>query len=236
MQGIYKITNKCNNHIYIGKSNNIERRFNDHKRLALTEGHKEFNKSLYCAIRKYGIENFIFEIIEELEDYTKSGEREQYWINYYDSYNNGYNESLGGDGGSSPGHCSGEKNGRAKLSKEDVILIRQKYKDGISKKECYEIFKDKISEGGFARVWQGQTWKDIMPEVYTKENKKRNEYLGKSLAARTQRILTEQQVRDIRAFRDKGVKPLMIYNIYKDICSYSCICDIYYNRTYKEVI
>lgn len=236
MQGIYKITNKCNNHIYVGKSNNIERRFNDHKRLALTEGHKEFNKSLYYAIRKYGIENFIFEIIEELEDYTKSGEREQYWINYYDSYNNGYNESFGGDGGSSPGHCSGEKNGRAKLSKEDVILIRQKYKDGISKKECYEIFKDKISEGGFARVWLGQTWKDIMPEVYTKENKERNEYLGKSLAARTQRILTEQQVRDIRAFRDGGVKPLMIYNIYKDICSYSCICDIYYNRTYKEVI
>ena len=40
MQGIYKITNIITNKSYIGKSNNINRRFSDHKRLAFTENQK----------------------------------------------------------------------------------------------------------------------------------------------------------------------------------------------------
>ena len=68
---------------------------------------------LYQSIRKYGLDNFIFEIIEELEDYSIAAEREKYWIQYYNSYKNGYNESLGGDGGSVKGHCQGDKNGRS---------------------------------------------------------------------------------------------------------------------------
>jgi group I intron endonuclease len=77
-QGIYKITNLINNQCYIGKTNNFERRKKDHFRLAFTEGHKEYNKTLYRAIRKYGQENFSFDIIERLEDYSLSGEREKY--------------------------------------------------------------------------------------------------------------------------------------------------------------
>lgn len=157
MQGIYKITNLINNKIYIGKTNNSERRWRDHQRLAMTEGHKEYNKVLYQAIRKYGIENFSFEMIEELKDYSISGEREKYWISFYNSYNNGYNESKGGDGGSKKGHCQGASNGRALLTEEDVIKIRTLYKNGISRAECYSLFKDKITEGGFGRVWLGKT-------------------------------------------------------------------------------
>lgn len=78
MQGIYKITNNINGKIYIGKSNNIERRFKDHKRLSFTEGHKEYDKTLYRAFRKYGIENFSFEVIEKLDNYNLSPEREKY--------------------------------------------------------------------------------------------------------------------------------------------------------------
>lgn len=235
MQGIYKITNLVNNKVYIGKTNNSERRWADHQRLAFTLNHKEYEKALYKAMRKYGLDNFIFEIIEELKDYSISEEREQYWINYYNSYNNGYNETLGGDGGSPKGHCLGELNGKAKLNKEDVILIRTKYAEGISKNECYELVKNKITKNGFAKVWLGQTWKDIMPEVFTEENKKRNTSLGRSAGAKTKRLLSNEDVLNIRNLKKKGESLKNIYLLYQDKVSKSCIDDIYYNRTYKEV-
>lgn len=54
-------------------------------------------RPLYKAIAKYGMENFSIETIEEVED-DFLGEREIYWINYYNSYSKGYNATLGGDG------------------------------------------------------------------------------------------------------------------------------------------
>lgn len=148
---IYKITNKINQKIYIGKTKNIDRRWKDHIRLAFTKNQKEYNKPLYMAFRKYGINNFLFEIIEEVNN-DKGEEREQYWIKYYDSYNKGYNASIGGDGGSSKGHCLGAANGRSLLTEEDVIKIRTLYQKGISKQECYILFKEKITEAGFSKI------------------------------------------------------------------------------------
>lgn len=49
-------------------------------------------KKIYQAFNQYGIDNFTFEVIEECEA-NKLNEREQYWIDYYDCYNNGYNMS-----------------------------------------------------------------------------------------------------------------------------------------------
>ena len=89
--GIYKITNQINNKCYIGQSIQIEKRWYQHKWLAKQNIYPE--KALYLAFNKYGIENFTFEIIEICEK-EKLNEREQYWINYYDSYNNGYNTIL----------------------------------------------------------------------------------------------------------------------------------------------
>ena len=235
MQGIYKITNLITKKIYIGKTNDSDRRWKNHQRLAFTSGHKEYNKILYQSMRKYGIENFSFEIIEELEDYSISGEREQYWIKYYDSYNNGYNETLGGDGGSEKGHCLGSLNGRAKLTEKDVIKIRELYKKGISKKECYSLFKDKITENGFAKVWAGRTWSHIMPEVFTEENKKRNEHLGKANAAKNNRLFTKEQVIEIRKRKNNNEQNSKVFLDFVNIGSKSSFDDIWYGRTYKEI-
>lgn len=90
--GIYKIENKINHKIYIGQSINIERRWRAH--LNATQTH---NNKLWAALNKYGKDNFDFSIIEECPKELLD-EREQYWIKYYDSYNNGYNLTLGGDG------------------------------------------------------------------------------------------------------------------------------------------
>lgn len=92
MIGIYKIENKINQNVYIGQSNNIEMRWKQHK-INIKNG----SQTIYKAIRKYGIENFDFSILEECP-LEKLDEREKYWIEYYNSYEKGYNENLGGQG------------------------------------------------------------------------------------------------------------------------------------------
>lgn len=63
--GIYKIENLINHKCYIGQSVKIEQRWKNHKITAKNLNDKNYDNPLYRAIRKYGIENFSFEIIEE---------------------------------------------------------------------------------------------------------------------------------------------------------------------------
>lgn len=94
---IYKITNKINNHIYIGQTRNtIEKRWLEHIKSSKI-GDKDYNCPLHLAINKYGKENFIIEKIEECPN-EQLDTAEIYWINKYNSYYNGYNASLGGNG------------------------------------------------------------------------------------------------------------------------------------------
>ena len=159
MIGIYKYTNKINNKSYIGLSNDIQRRKWEHQYKANINDRTYFHQALH----KYGISNFDFEILEtfENEDRELLGKREQYWINYYDSYNNGYNETIGGD----------IQQGRSKLTKTDVIAIRKRYNNLERCMIVYEDYKDRIGRAGFNKIWKGETWKNIMPEVYTDQNK-----------------------------------------------------------------
>lgn len=94
MIGIYKITNKINNKSYIGQSINIEHRWKEH--LSRIDD-KQFDYAIYNAFRKYGIENFNFEIIEQCKE-NELNDKEIYWIDYYNSYYDGYNMNLGGNG------------------------------------------------------------------------------------------------------------------------------------------
>ena len=131
MQGIYKITNKLNNMVYIGQASNLNERLSQHKQ-------KRF-VPIDMWINMIGVNNFDFEIIEEGPDINLD-EREQYYIQYYQSQKNGYNKQDGGFNNS-----VGEGNGRAKLSYDDVIYIRNAYNNHANQKATYELFKDKIS-------------------------------------------------------------------------------------------
>ena len=92
---IYKIYNDINNKVYIGQTiRTIEARWEQHLR-DCNNANKQ--RHLYNAMKKYGKEHFFIEVIEEIDNNILN-EREKYWINYYDSYNNGYNSTLGGDG------------------------------------------------------------------------------------------------------------------------------------------
>ena len=95
--GIYKIINLINNKVYIGQSRCIKKRWKNHKITYHNSNSKAYNYPLYRAMRKYGIENFQFEIIENCS-IEELNDREKYWISYYHSNNNdyGYNQDDGG--------------------------------------------------------------------------------------------------------------------------------------------
>lgn len=93
--GIYKITNKINLKAYIGQSVDIEKRWRQHKNMS------RGCTLLLRAFQKYGIENFLFEIVEICSP-EELNEKEKYYIWYYRTYvdyGHGYNLTTGGDGG-----------------------------------------------------------------------------------------------------------------------------------------
>lgn len=96
MAYIYKIENKINHKKYIGKTNFLlEKRWFEHCKDYQKETKEK--RPLYAAMKKYGIDNFFIELIEEIPE-LESSEREKYWIEYYKTFKYGYNATIGGDG------------------------------------------------------------------------------------------------------------------------------------------
>lgn len=90
---IYKITNKVNNKIYIGQTiTSIKTRMSKHYSHANTGNNLT---GIDAAIKKYGIENFEVEQIIECPN-EDLNIQEQYYIDKYNSFNDGYNLTIGG--------------------------------------------------------------------------------------------------------------------------------------------
>lgn len=93
---IYCITNKINNKKYIGSTKNPDRRKKEHFNSAHWKSAQSYDFPLQKAIRKYGEENFIFEILEECDELIVA-EREKEWIIKSNSLTNighGYNQTI----------------------------------------------------------------------------------------------------------------------------------------------
>ncbi len=99
---IYKITNKTNNKIYIGKSINPIKRFKMHIYLALNTSDKQLTK-LYRSIRKYGANQFNLEIIDSFTNEDDCYQSEAAYIKNYNCINAGMNTKPGGKGGYATG-------------------------------------------------------------------------------------------------------------------------------------
>jgi hypothetical protein len=89
--GIYLITNLINGKVYVGSSVDIRKRMNAHK--SHLNNNKHDNPYLQKSWNKYGSENFTFTVLEVFPDRQNLLNREQYWMDNYQSYNNeiGYN-------------------------------------------------------------------------------------------------------------------------------------------------
>lgn len=123
MSKIYKITNDINNKVYVGKTeSSLAKRFAEHCKDS--QKREEEQRPLYSAMRKYGVEHFSIELIEEC-DIEMVSMREQYWIGFYKGYTDGYNATLGGDG-------------KAYINREEILDL---WSSGKSLKEIVEIVK-----------------------------------------------------------------------------------------------
>jgi len=96
---IYKATCKITGKSYIGMTNDFKNRKHVHIRESLngSNAHPKF----YSAIRKYGVKNFEWAIIDCSGTLETLNICEMHWIEKFDSFHNGYNCTKGGEGFSS---------------------------------------------------------------------------------------------------------------------------------------
>ena len=149
MAYIYQITNDINGKIYIGKTEfSIEKRFKEHCQDTFRDRNEK--RPLYAAMRKYGIEHFHIELIEETDN---PEEREVFWIENKRSFKNGYNATKGGDG----------------TRYLDYDLIIATYQELKSEKETAKKLKVDI---GSVRI----VLKEHSEKIYTSQEVNREKY------------------------------------------------------------
>ena len=104
-------------------------------------------------------------------------------------------------------------------------------------KNIYDTyFSNKISYRGFEKIWSGITWKHIMPEVFSEENKnyykttaKGNIGENNSFTKVNDKIVNEMR----KEYQEKSISE--IAEKYKDILSYSAVERILLGITYKHL-
>lgn len=224
MIGIYKITEINNpDNFYVGKSNNIKRRFSEHKTKTYEQSRIPFDKE----IQEKGKDAFTYEVLEECS-IEELSEKEKYWTDKLQATKSGNKF----DGGLTD--VVGSNNPKAKLTEEDVIKIRKAYANHEKQKEVYEDYKDIITFQYFQNLWQGRSWSHVMPEVFTEENK--NYYkTGQSKGGNgASAKFTDEEVIAIRT-RYVNESAKVIYEDYKDRVSYQAFQQILWGRYYSEL-
>lgn len=225
-KGIYLYTNLINGKQYVGQSTDLQHRKNAHKSCAFNPNSNDYNSMLHRAFRKYGLENFKYEIlVEGIDDISILNILEEYYIKLFNTKTpNGYNVLDGGNNSSRPKDKEWRKKliwGQAKLTEAEVIYLRKAYANKESPTKIYnEFFSDRLHFNSFLNIWCGKRYSLIMPEVFN-ETKRHTK-------------LTEETVKKIRQDREElsltyqqlGEK----YGISK-----STIADIVRKRTWKNV-
>ncbi len=139
---IYKITNKINGMMYIGRtSGKLQYRWNRHV--------CDANRKLYCyklqkAIKEFGADNFAVEQIDSAETKDEANEKEVYWIKFYNAVEEGYNVSPGGRAG---GHRKKVKAVESGLVFDTMVEAAEYY--GLSRCRISQVVdKEHLKAGG----------------------------------------------------------------------------------------
>jgi group I intron endonuclease len=205
---IYKITNKENGLIYIGCTiNSLEKRFYEHLYRCFKTDYKS---KLYNSIKKYGVDNFIIELIEEC-DLNVIYETEKKYIKELDSYHNGLNSTFGGEG------CLGYVH-----SSEMKIKISEAIKNGNSHKgKTYEeLYTDNAEyEKEKRRLSVKKSWNEIS------DDKKNKRVINMRNAVRKNSKYSEDLIKEIKEKLKSGIKIKELSKVYPQM-SYSYLYSI----------
>lgn len=175
-----------NGKMYIGQTKrNLNQRIREHLRIAKLENEVGYNYPFYRAIRKYGVDNLQWDVIDIASTQEELNSKEMYWIQFFNTYiynknNNGYNQTIGGESANGLIHSEetkkrisyselGENNTNAKLSKEDVLKIVELSKQNkFSQVELSKQFN--TSEGTISRILSGLRWSSVTGIQYCKDD------------------------------------------------------------------
>lgn len=168
MIGIYKIVNILNGKFYVGQSREIEERFRKHKRGFKVE--RLAKLPLYVDMKKYGVDNFRLEVIEECK-VDELDEKERYWLHELDAKTNGYNQSNEPQ----PMHDKdfAKKHGKHFTEWNNKMWAKDSYREMMSKKtrlRNQEYMKDPVNRAKAAKRLKKYTDEIKMPVgQYTKQ-------------------------------------------------------------------
>ena len=222
MIGIYRIVNKTNQKSYIGQSVNIKMRLGQHFRNAYNSNTHTYNYPVSRAIRKYGKENFDFEILEicDLENLTT---KEQYWIDYYDAINNGYNQENATNG------KRYENSNFAVLTMNEVEQITDLLKN-TNLLMSYIAEEFNMSGTAIEDINKGSTWaRDI--DYPIRKNARSMSHQGEY---QNTAVLTSEDVLTIRRRYVSETLP-EIFEDYKEKISFSGFKKVCYGVTWKHI-
>lgn len=155
--GVYKIVNKVNGKMYIGQSVDIERRWREH---IYNVGYDYRKNHLYSAMRKDGLDNFVFSVIVECDEYMLD-EFEIGIIKLYETTNpeKGYNLMSGGANGRPTEET------KQKLSESMKGRKRQPFSDEHKKKMSESKIKQYLYQG---TIYNGiQELSDFLGMIYS---------------------------------------------------------------------
>ena len=124
---IYIIRNTINDKVYIGQTTmTVMERFKNHLKPSTCKQRSTYK--LYNAMNKYGKENFYVETLESNIPVGELDNKEIYYIEQFDSLNNGYNTAMGG-------------NARRIYKWDDINEIISRLEEGIKGEDRGEKYK-----------------------------------------------------------------------------------------------
>ena len=122
------------------------------------------------------------------------------------------------------------------LEYDEIVSLRERYANGEYWRDVYKDYKWAYkNEWSFYNVYTGRSYKFIMPEVFTEENKKKHHGKTKQGAKNPKAKLTEEQVIKIRQLHKDGVSNSELYKAFPQVSSTS-IRDIINGKTWKHLL
>jgi len=235
---IYRIKNLSTGKVYVGSTNDPEKRWPYHQYRLKKGNHHSI--LLQRAWNKYGPDDFGFDVIESVVPYQKETviEREQFWMDALDCYNPKYGYNISPTAWrvtidftdelrkklsrAHKGRWVGSKSTSSKLTEQQVAVIKERLVQGENLKDIADDFG--VCFQSISLIKHGKTWRHVSGPELSKDEW-RELWHSKSLGERNPAaVLGVNDVQMIRMrlaageiapsiARDYGVVNQTIYNI-----------------------